>query len=63
MSKVSVDVPDELLNDVRRHVGEDKKFISTSDAIRSSLRKMLDQMEEVDRRRGRLESDDVEGEV
>ncbi|MFB6282729.1 MAG: type II toxin-antitoxin system ParD family antitoxin [Halobacteria archaeon] len=56
MSKVSVDIPDELLSDVRRHVGEDKKFVSTSDAIRSSLRKMLDQMEEVDRRRGRLDS-------
>lgn len=53
MPKVSVDVPQELLDDVKSHVGEDAKFVSTSDAIRSSLRKMLDQMDEVDRRRGR----------
>ncbi|MDY6779955.1 MAG: ribbon-helix-helix domain-containing protein [Halobacteria archaeon] len=57
MSKVSVDIPDDLLEDVNEHVGEDKKFVSTSDAIRSSLRKMLDQMDEVDKRRGRLDDD------
>lgn len=58
MPKVSVDVPQELLDDVQRHVGEDGKFVSTSDAIRSSLRKMLDQMDEVDRRHGRIEEDE-----
>ncbi len=54
MPKVSADIPQELLDDVQEHVGDDKKFVSTSDAIRSSLRKMLDQMDEVDRQRGRL---------
>lgn len=58
MPKVSADIPQELLDDVQEHVGDDKKFVSTSDAIRSSLRKMLDQMDEVDRRRGRAEEDE-----
>ncbi len=58
MPKVSADIPQELLDDVQEHVGDDGKFVSTSDAIRSSLRKMLDQMDDVDRRRGRAEEDD-----
>jgi Arc/MetJ-type ribon-helix-helix transcriptional regulator len=57
MPKVSADIPQELLDDVQEHVGDDGKFVSMSDAIRSSLRKMLDQMDEVDRQRGRLEKD------
>jgi Arc/MetJ-type ribon-helix-helix transcriptional regulator len=57
MPKVSADIPQELLDDVQEHVGDDKKFVSTSDAIRSSLRKMLDQMDEVDRQRGRIDGD------
>jgi Arc/MetJ-type ribon-helix-helix transcriptional regulator len=57
MPKVSADIPQELLDDVKEHVGDDGKFVSTSDAIRSSLRKMLDQMDEVDRQRGRLDGD------
>lgn len=54
MSKISVEIPGELLEDVEDHVGNEKKFVSTSDAIRSSLRKMLDQMDEVDKRKDRL---------
>lgn len=59
MPKISVDVPRELLEDVEEHVGDDRKFVSMSDAVRSSLRKMLDQMDEVDRRKGRI--DETEG--
>jgi len=58
---VSADIPQELLDDVQEHVGDDKKFVSTSDAIRSSLRKMLDQMDEVDRQRGRIDGDREDG--
>ena len=58
MPKVSADIPQELLDDVQGHVGDDGKFVSTSDAIRSSLRKMLDQMDEVDRKHGRTEEKD-----
>jgi len=61
MPKVSADIPQELLDDVQEHVGDDKKFVSTSDAIRSSLRKMLDQMDEVDRQRGRIDGDREDG--
>jgi Arc/MetJ-type ribon-helix-helix transcriptional regulator len=57
MSKISVEIPGELLEDVEDHVGNEKKFVSTSDAIRSSLRKMLDQMDEVDKRKDRLEQE------
>jgi Arc/MetJ-type ribon-helix-helix transcriptional regulator len=60
MSKISVEIPGELLEDVEDHVGDDKKFVSTSDAMRASLRKMLDQMDEVDKRKNRL--DEAEGE-
>jgi Arc/MetJ-type ribon-helix-helix transcriptional regulator len=57
MSKISVEIPGELLEDVEDHVGNEKKFVSTSDAIRSSLRKMLNQMDEVDKRKDRLEQE------
>jgi Arc/MetJ-type ribon-helix-helix transcriptional regulator len=43
---------------VQEHVGDDGKFVSTSDAIRSSLRKMLDQMDQVDKKHGRSDERD-----
>ncbi|NHN60431.1 MULTISPECIES: ribbon-helix-helix domain-containing protein [Halorussus] len=57
MSKISVEVPDELLDDVDAHVGDDGKFVNRSEAVRASLRKMLDQLDEIDERHGRLEDD------
>jgi len=55
MPKVSVEIPQELLDDLNRHVGDNKKFVSQSDAIRTAIRKMLDMMDEIDRRHGRLD--------
>jgi Arc/MetJ-type ribon-helix-helix transcriptional regulator len=55
MPKISVDIPRELLDDLSRHIGDDKKFVNQSDAIRTAIRKMLDMMDDIDRRRGRLE--------
>ncbi len=55
MPKVSVDIPQELLNDLNRHVGDDKKFVTQADAIRTAVRKLLDQMDSIDRRHGRLD--------
>lgn len=55
MTKISVEVPDELLADLDEHVGEDKKFVNRSDAIRASIRKTLDILDEIDERHGRLE--------
>ncbi|SFR33499.1 ribbon-helix-helix domain-containing protein [Halogeometricum limi] len=55
MSKISVEIPDELLADLDEHVGDDKKFVNRSDAIRASVRKTLDILDEIDERHGRLE--------
>jgi Arc/MetJ-type ribon-helix-helix transcriptional regulator len=58
MSKVSVEIPDELLADLDEHVGEDAKFVNRSDAIRASIRKTLDRLDEIDERQGRLPEED-----
>lgn len=58
MTKVSVEIPDELLEDLNRHVGEDKKFVNQSEAIRASIRKTLDMLDDIDSRYERLEVDE-----
>jgi Arc/MetJ-type ribon-helix-helix transcriptional regulator len=55
MPKISVEVPAELLADLDAHVGEDGKFVNRSEAIRASVRKTLDQLDEIDQRHGRIE--------
>jgi len=57
MPKISVEIPEELLNDLDEHVGEEGKFVNRSDAIRASIRKTLDILDEVDSRHGRLEDE------
>lgn len=57
MTKISVEVPDELLADLDEHVGDDKKFVNRSDAIRASIRKTLDLLDDIDERHGRLEEE------
>lgn len=47
-------MPAEILEDVKKHVGDEKKFVSVADAIRTACRKMLDQLDEIDIRNGRL---------
>ncbi len=54
MPKVSLDMPNEILEDIKQHVGDSKKFVSVADAIRTACRKMLDQLDEIDARHGRL---------
>ena len=54
MPKVSLDMPDEILDDLKIHVGGRRKFVSAADAIRTACRKMLDQLDEIDQRHGRL---------
>jgi len=58
MSKISVEIPDELLADLDDHVGDDSKFVNRSDAIRASVRKTLDLLDEIDARHDRLEPDE-----
>ncbi|SEO56759.1 Ribbon-helix-helix protein, copG family [Halogranum amylolyticum] len=55
MAKISVEIPDELLADLDDHVGEGGKFVNRSDAIRASVRKTLDLLDEIDERHGRLD--------
>lgn len=57
MPKISVEIPEELLNDLDEHVGEDGKFVNRSDAIRASIRKILDILDDIDARHGRLEDE------
>jgi Arc/MetJ-type ribon-helix-helix transcriptional regulator len=57
MTKISVDIPQEILDDLREHVGPDKKFVNTSDAIRTACRKLLDMLDEIDRRHGRMKDE------
>ncbi|MEK9730218.1 MAG: CopG family transcriptional regulator [Candidatus Poseidoniales archaeon] len=53
MPKISLDMPQELVDDLKIHVGDEKKFISLADAIRTACRKMLDQLDIIDERHGR----------
>jgi len=57
MTKISVEVPDELLADLDEHVGEEGKFVNRSEAVRASVRKMLDVLDEIDERHGRLDDE------
>ncbi len=54
MPKISLDMPGQLLEDLRVHVGDSKKFVSVADAVRTACRKMLDQLDEIDARHGRI---------
>ncbi|MEF8887255.1 MAG: ribbon-helix-helix domain-containing protein [Haloarculaceae archaeon] len=58
MPKISVEMPQELLDDLDDHVGEDRKFVNRSEAVRASVRKTLDILDEVDARHGRLNHDE-----
>ena len=57
MTKISVEVPNELLADLDDHVGEDGKFVNRSEAVRASIRKTLDQLDEIDARQGRIDDE------
>ena len=58
MPKISLDMPNQLLADLKQHVGDDKKFISMADAIRSACRKLLDQLDTIDLTHGRIGGED-----
>ncbi|MEC7058931.1 MAG: CopG family transcriptional regulator [Candidatus Thermoplasmatota archaeon] len=57
MPKVSLDMPLELKIDLEQHVGDQGKFVSLADAIRTACRKMLDHLDDVDMRAGRRGGD------
>jgi Arc/MetJ-type ribon-helix-helix transcriptional regulator len=55
MTKISVEVPDELLADLDEHVGSDAKFVNRSEAVRAAIRKTLDQLDDIDARHDRVD--------
>ena len=57
MPKVSLDVPQQLLDDLKLPVGDGGKFVSVADAIRTACRKLLDQLDVIDARHGRIGED------
>ena len=57
MPKISVEIPAELLTDLDGHVGDDGKFVNRSDAVRASIRKTLDMLDEIDARHGRIDDE------
>jgi len=57
MPKISLDVPGHLLDDLKKHVGDDGKFVSVADAVRTACRKLLDQLDVIDERHGRIRGD------
>jgi Arc/MetJ-type ribon-helix-helix transcriptional regulator len=57
MPKISVEVPAELLEDLDDHVGKEGKFVNRSEAIRASIRKTLDMLDDIDARQGRLDDE------
>ena len=52
---MSLDMPQQIVEDLKKHVGDEKKYVSLADAIRTACRKLLDQLDEIDARHGRLE--------
>ena len=53
MPKISLDMPNEIIEDLKLHIGDSKKFVNMADAIRTACRKMLDQLDDIDIRNGR----------
>jgi len=51
-------MPAEIIQDLRLHVGDERKFVSLSDAIRTACRKLLDQLDDIDSRHGRTQGED-----
>ena len=57
MPKVSLDIPSQLLDDLKTHVGDEKKFVSVAGAVRTACRKLLDQLDAIDDLHGRKSRD------
>ncbi len=51
-------MPAQILEDLKVHVGDEGKFVSVADAIRTACRKMLDQLDIIDARHGRVEGNE-----
>ena len=54
MPKISLDMPAEIIADLKLHVGDEKKYVSLADAVRTACRRLLDQLDQIDARHGRI---------
>jgi Arc/MetJ-type ribon-helix-helix transcriptional regulator len=60
MPKVSVEIPQKSLNEPDEHVGDDKKSVGRSDAIRSSTQKTMYMFKQLDNRYGSVDTPENE---
>ena len=58
MPKISLDMPEHIIQDLKLHVGDKKKYVSLADAIRTACRRLLDQLDAIDERHGRLKKNE-----
>ena len=50
-------MPEHIIKDLKLHVGDDKKYVSLADAVRTACRRLLDQLDAIDERHGRLKEE------
>ncbi len=58
MPKISLDMPEHIIQDLKLHVGDKKKYVSLADAIRTDCRRLLDQLDVIDERHGRIKKNE-----
>tara|TARA_B100001029_G_scaffold39147_1_gene30268 strand:+ start:6086 stop:6262 length:177 start_codon:yes stop_codon:yes gene_type:complete len=58
MPKISLDMPEHIIQDLKLHVGDEKKYVSLADAIRTACRRLLDQLDAIDERHGRIKKNE-----
>tara|TARA_Y100000590_G_scaffold354371_1_gene407663 strand:+ start:93 stop:269 length:177 start_codon:yes stop_codon:yes gene_type:complete len=58
MPKISLDMPAHIISDLKLHVGDEKKYVSLADAIRTACRRLLDQLDAIDERHGRIKKNE-----
>ena len=58
MPKISLDMPEHIIQDLKLHVGDKKKYVSLADAIRTACRRLLDQLDSIDERHGRIKKNE-----
>ena len=58
MPKISLNMPEHIIQDLKLHVGDKKKYVSLADAIRTACRRLLDQLDAIDERHGRIKKNE-----
>ena len=58
MPKISLDMPEHIIQDLKLHVGDKKKYVTLADAIRTACRRLLDQLDAIDERHWRIKKNE-----